>query len=330
MSAGEKLDQNSREDRSWLTVMVFVTAVELACWTFAWGARIAPTPFVLTYVALAFAALGSALLLRWVLHRRPPRPNWLTVIPATICVGVGASVFLPLKYAIPHIVPFWLDASLVGAERSVFGTDPWMLLDHLFGRAAVPMDKLYGLWLPTQALVMFTVMLQPPSAAKTRALIAYVLTWFVLGVVAATAFSSAGPIFHDRVFGGDSFAALVATLRSRGASMVLAESDRMWTSFASARPGIVAGISAVPSIHVAISIWFVFAARVLAPSAAKYAALYSLVIWVGSVQLGWHYATDGLAGALGAWAIWGLSRPLAAILRDGWSAGARRHATQLS
>lgn len=308
----------SAEDRSWLTVMIIATVVELSCWAMSWHAGIAPAPFVLTYVLLALAALGCAMALRWLLDRRAPNPNWFAVVPATFCVGVGASVFLPLKYAIPHLVPFWLDGPLVEFERSMFAGDPWMLLDQLLGWAVVPLDKLYGLWLPTQALVLFTIMLQPPSLAKSRALIAYVLTWLLLGVVAAMVFSSAGPIFHDRVFGGRTFAPLRATLLSRGASIALAESDRMWASLASARPGIVAGISAVPSIHVAISVWFILAARSLAPGAAKYGALYALVIWIGSVQLGWHYVTDGLAGALGAWAIWALSRPLLASL-SGWS-----------
>ena len=88
---------------------------------------------------------------------------------------------------------------------------------------------------------------------------------------------------------------------------MLAESDKMWASLASGRPGIVAGISALPSIHVAISLWIYLAARTLAPRAAPYALAYFGFIWIGSVQLGWHYAADGLAGALGMLAIWKLS-----------------------
>lgn len=294
------------EDRSWLAVMGIVTATELLLWAASWRAGIAPTPFVLTYVSLAFVGLGSALALRVSLNGAA-RPDWCVTVPATICVGIGASVFLPLKYAIPHLVPFWLDGPLATAERSILTADPWLLLDHLLGWAAVPMDRLYGLWLPTQCLVLFTVMLRAPSAEKSQALIAYVLTWFLLGVVAATILSSVGPIFHDRAFGGNTFAPLLETLRNRGASVVLVESDKMWTSLASARPGIVSGISAVPSIHVAISVWMLLAARTLAPKAVRYAALYALLIWIGSVQLGWHYATDGLIGALGVLAIWPLS-----------------------
>lgn len=301
------------EDRAWLTVLAAVTAAELAWWALTWSLGYAPAPFLLSYLAAAFAALACAALLRKALRPRAAGPDWASVVPATALVGAGASLFLPLKVAIPRWIPFWLDPPLARAERALFGADPWLILDRVFGWAAVPLDLLYGLWLPTQALVLFTVILRPASPAKSRALIAYVLAWFGLGVLAATLLSSAGPIFYDRLFGGEAFAALPATLRSRGAWIALGESDRMWASLASARPGLVAGISAVPSIHVAISVWIFLAARTMAARAAPYALAYAALIWLGSVQLGWHYGVDGLAGVIGMLAIWALSsRPTVA------------------
>ena len=210
----------------------------------------------------------------------------------------------------PQIVPFWLDQPLTSAERIIFAADPWLQLDRLLGWAAVPIDRLYGLWLPVQSLFLFTVLTQPPSAAKSRALIAYALAWFLLGVVAAVLLSSAGPLFYDRYFGGTTFAALRETLQNRGAWIALAESDRMWASLASGRPSVVAGISAAPSIHVAISAWIYLTVRRMAPRAAPYALCYSIVVWVGSVQLGWHYVAHGLLGALGMLGIWVLSDKL--------------------
>jgi hypothetical protein len=221
-------------------------------------------------------------------------------------IGVGASLFLPLKYAIPQLVPFWLDAPLAHAEKRLLGIDPWLILDRYVGWLAVPMDWLYGFWLPTQTLILFLVVLQRGSPAKSRVLISYVLAWFLLGVVGATFFSSAGPIFYDRLFGGTEFAGLREALQNRGVWVALVESDGMWTSLAAGRPTIVAGISAVPSIHVAISFWMFLAARLMVPRAARYALAYAILIWIGSVQLGWHYVTDGIAGLLGMLAVWKL------------------------
>jgi hypothetical protein len=298
------------EDRAWLAVMATVTTIEFCWWAVVWTSGFAPAPYVLTYLALAFAGLACVLSLRILTGTMSESPSWWSVLAATTLVGIGASLFLPLKYAIPQIVPFWLDQPLAKAERLIFAADPWLQLDRLLGWAAVPMDRLYGLWLPVQSLLLFTVLTQPPSAPKSRALIAYVLAWFLLGVVAANFLSSAGPLFYDRLFGGTTFAGLRETLHHRGAWIALTESDKMWSSLATRRPSVVVGISALPSIHVAISVWIFLIARSMAPRSAPYALCYSIVVWVGSVQLGWHYVVDGLVGAVGMLCVWVLSDKL--------------------
>ncbi|MEO7635481.1 MAG: phosphatase PAP2 family protein, partial [Sphingomicrobium sp.] len=93
---------------------------------------------------------------------------------------------------------------------------------------------------------------------------------------------------------------------------VRGESDAMWASLANRRPGFVAGVSAMPSLHVAISVWIWLAARSLLPRAAPFALAYAMFMWVASVQLGWHYVSDGVAGALGIVALWWLAGKLSA------------------
>jgi hypothetical protein len=295
------------EDRAWLAVMAGVTALELAWWAVTWSLGMAPRPLIARYLVFAFAGAGVAAAIRLGLGLRPLGTHGAAVLLGTLLVAIGASAFLPLKYAIPELVPFWLDAPLAAGERALFGADPWLLLDRAFGWAAVPFDWLYGSWLGVQTLVLFLIILSHPSPAKSRALIAHSLTWLMLGVVAALLLSSAGPIFYDRLFGGTDFQALGQTLRHRGVWIAIAESDAMWTSLASGRPGLVAGISAMPSIHVAISLWLVLAARTLAPRATVPALIYFILMWIASVQLGWHYAADGLAGAAGMLALWWLA-----------------------
>jgi hypothetical protein len=60
----------------------------------------------------------------------------------------------------------------------------------------------------------------------------------------------------------------------------------------------------MPSLHVAISFWIWLTARAAAPRLAPIALAFAAFIWIASVQLGWHYAADGLAGALGMGVIW--------------------------
>jgi len=288
--------------------MAALTVVEMSWWLAAWRVGAAPPPLLGTYLLLASGALTIALSLRLALGFGWPNASPSAIILGTVLVAIGASAFLPLKYAIPSELPFWLDKPLASAERSLFGRDPWLILDQLLGWLTKPMDWLYGCWLPTQLLVLFSIMLARPSRAKEQALIAYSLAWFVLGAVGAMLFSSAGPLFYDRAFGSTTFARLADTLHVRGAWIAIAESDQMWHSMSSDRPGLVAGISAMPSIHVAISLWMALAARALAPRLAPLAAAYFVLIWIGSVQLGWHYASDGLVGSLGLLGLWALAR----------------------
>jgi hypothetical protein len=303
----------SGEEQQWLATMAAVTAIELAWWFGAWLMGIAPAPHLFIYLAFAFVGLAAAILVRLACGLPATAPHWRSVLVATLLVGIGASAFLPLKYAIPNEIGFWLDKPVALAERHLFGTDPWILLNRLLGWATVPMDRLYGCWMPVQTLALFSLILAGPSPAKSRALIAYSLAWFLLGVVAAVLLSSAGPLFYDRLYGGHEFRALDAMLRARGGSIALRESDLMWASRGDSSPGVIAGISALPSIHVAISLWMYLAARGNARKLALPAFLYFMLIWVGSVQLGWHYAVDGLAGAIGMLAVWLLAKAVQAI-----------------
>ncbi|MEO6225769.1 MAG: phosphatase PAP2 family protein [Sphingomicrobium sp.] len=300
-----------RGEERWLAVLAALTGAELAWWGVCWRDGIAPVPRIGTYLALSAAGLIAALALRVAFRPRTQRPAWIVLVIGTVLMALGGSLFLPLKYAIPQQVPFWLDAPIALAERQLFGTDPWRIADRLFGWALVPVDRIYGLWLPVQLLVLFSVMLLPASRAKSRALIAYSLAWFLLGLAAAVLCASVGPIFYDRLLGGHDFAALDAKLN--GAELVArGEADAMWASFSTGKPGFVAGISAMPSLHVAVSVWIWLAARSLVPRLAPFALAYAIFIWIASVQLGWHYVSDGLAGALGMMAIWWLADAIAA------------------
>src|SRR5688500_7984767 len=186
-------------DGRWLIVLAFLAALELIWWAFCWQAGIAPAPFLGTYLAIGVAGLVAALALRMAVRPGAERASWPALLLGTVLIAIGASLFLPLKYAIPGQIPFWLDPPLAAADRWLLGADAWIVADRWLGWALVPVDHLYALWLPVQTVALFSVMLLAPLPAKTLAMIAYSLAWFVLGVVAAVLFSSAGPIFYDRL-----------------------------------------------------------------------------------------------------------------------------------
>jgi hypothetical protein len=206
----------------------------------------------------------------------------------------GLAFLTAFKTAIPTFNPFWLDRDLLEAERAIFGTDPWRISHALFGAATPAIDLFYALWFPAQSIVVFAVLFMPPSEHKTRALISYALFWILLGIVAAVTLSSVGPIFYDRLTGSTEFSGL----KEIHAPVAKAMSDLLWSAYASHSTMVGNGISAMPSLHVAIAAWMALAIR------KRVMWLYVAAIWIASVHLGWHYVLDGLAGIVGALVIW--------------------------
>jgi len=149
------------------------------------------------------------------------------------------------------------------------------------------------LWFRSVLVPLFWFFLQSPSHRHSSAIICYFSLWSVFGPLGQTLASSAGPIFYERIGLGDRYGAMELPTVTR----IL--SDYLWTAYRqrSLAPG--AGISAMPSLHIATMVWVVlslasFRSRWVIPMLGL-----SLYIYVGSIALGWHYAADGIVGAAG-------------------------------
>jgi membrane-associated phospholipid phosphatase len=103
---------------------------------------------------------------------------------------------------------------------------------------------------------------------------------------------SAGPIFFERIGLGDRFAALPVSPWAQTAA------DYLWQDYLGETGKLGTGISAMPSLHIAISGWFVLVFRSQLPRLQFIALAYFGLIAFGSVYLGWHYAVDGIVGVL--------------------------------
>ena len=80
--------------------------------------------------------------------------------------------------------------------------------------------------------------------------------------------------------------------------------ELLWRNYA--KGGMVAGsgISAMPSMHVAVATLFALVTWRVRRWLGVVMMVYAFAIMIGSVQLGWHYAVDGYLGAAGMIAIW--------------------------
>jgi hypothetical protein len=85
----------------------------------------------------------------------------------------------------------------------------------------------------------------------------------------------------------------------------------LWENFATGQNMPFVGISAMPSVHVAVAVLFALLGWRISSWLGWIFSLYAGVILIGSVHLGWHYAVDGylsIAGALAIWAVVGMLR----------------------
>jgi membrane-associated phospholipid phosphatase len=224
------------------------------------------------------------------------------------------------KELVAVIQPFGWDAAFAELDRLVhFGVDPYRLLLAVFGSplATTVLNAVYHGWFFLIYFVVFVACFasrdHKPSAAF---LIAFALTFAVGGNAMAMAFSSAGPVYFERLGLGDDFVPLMSHLQMVSeASPVwaLQVQEDLWAGYMN--DGVLAGISAMPSMHVGTSVLMALYAWTHARWAGWAMAVFALLIMLGSVQLGWHYAVDGYAGALIAWVAWRVGLTLAR--RDG-------------
>ena len=305
--------------------------------------------FLLFYGVAAYSAAIVLVIHRWKArddrgNRLEGRQAWRTALGAlrermTSAEGAGVLLviaLLPLfmnafgswKAAIPQLQPFAWDASFMRLDRLLHGgADPWRLLEPLLRRPWLvsAWDYGYTLFIPVQTAVVLWQVWNEDHRERHRFLIAYVLTWILLGTVAAIGFSSAGPCFYGEVVGGpDPFVPLFELLGAVHAVHPLGALEAQQVLWASHTRGMAipfTGISAMPSMHVALPMLFVLVAWRHGGYLRLLFLAYLGFNLVGSVLLGWHYAVDGYAGMLGAAVIWavvcGASRGTGSLGRGG-------------
>lgn len=201
-----------------------------------------------------------------------------------------------LKAAMPFSVGFRADQMLADADAWIFGTDPWRLVQWL---PPTLVDTAYVTWAQSTVFLMAILPLLPRSTKRDRAIISF----FLMMAIAATlqyAMPSAGPIFYERLGFGHRF----AELPSRPWAELT--SNYLWSSYLDDASRIGSGISAFPSLHVAGAAWVAAVVSSYSRRLAPVAWAYFVLILMGSIYLGWHYALDGLAGMLITIFVWRL------------------------
>ena len=218
----------------------------------------------------------------------------LASVAGAMLAGIDMLFFMWIKPELTAVSPFWADAMLANVDRAIFRTDPWRLFQ---GIDLTTHASAYSfLWAVAVMFTMIWLLAQKPSAARSASLIAYFALWSIFGTIGQYFFSSAGPIFYQRAGLGDRFAELSGNI-PQVTQMV---SGYLWNFHSSHTLGVGAGISAMPSLHIATAAWVVLTFYQQQSKLTPLALLFALYMWAMSVALGWHYAIDGIVGAGGA------------------------------
>ncbi len=267
-------------------------------------------------------ALGRDRPLAWTLDwlaRRPWPEILLFRVPLALGLTAGISfLYFTFKVNIPRFAPFTWDGFFASIDRALFlGHDPWLISHALlpWAWATQVLDAIYLAWY----LVLFVAILAVGALPlrhplRLAFLLAIALDWVIGGVILATLMPAAGPVFLERVTGDATFEPLMAQLRMQAEQvpvMALTIQEWLWTGYASPEVD-PAGISAFPSLHVALPASCACLGFAADRLIGWLMAIFTLAVLVGSVHLGWHYAIDGIGGLALGLACWWASRRIVA------------------
>jgi hypothetical protein len=294
---GDNVNIMEREERWIIPAITIASASILWAAVFAaiTGYRDRPSGASSLIVSMAFISLAAGLrLVRFIIGlwragdahpiaqiRMRFRSAAIEFLPIVIGIGV-IGAFLSsqtfLKSMIVSVVPFWADGPLAAIDRALH-LDAAQLAARM-QQIMKPLGRFYALWHLVNLGGILWV-LHWKGQEKSRLIIGYMLTWSI-GMMLAYVFSSAGPIFTGRYD---------PSLAPHSVQLAV---KFLWANYKESGAALGGGISAFPSMHVAIAAWFALVLR--ERGLGWVGAAYTLCIFAGSIILGWHYAVDGVAG----------------------------------
>jgi PAP2 superfamily len=244
-------------------------------------------------------------------------------LPVILLFPFFGSAFAYFRILLPNIQPWHWDLRLAEIDRALHGgMNPWEILHPLLGNPFITaaINGVYHLWF----LLMFgTFLWQSGSLTRPHTrmqfFLTFILIWAILGNFLAILLSSAGPVYYARVTGlASPFEPLMDYLHAADKIvpvMALDVQEQLWSSYVQNGLATLGGITAMPSMHVATSLSFALVGYAHNRKLGHLLLLFTFIVQIGSVHLGWHYAIDGYVAAIGTLLVWWC---VGHFLRLGW------------
>ncbi|HEY6814531.1 MAG TPA: phosphatase PAP2 family protein [Croceibacterium sp.] len=244
-------------------------------------------------------------------------PEVLGRLPLLAIAIAFMPFFSTLKSMIPLFNDFQWDPVFIAWDRTLFlGHDPATALQPLLGYPIVTslLALLYHGWiLLIYVGVLFFLFYRAAAPAARQYFLSFVLIWTVIGGALATVFASVGPCFVGPIFGDTTFDAHMSYLEAASATFpvpTLDVQELLLHWYREGERGLGSGITAMPSMHVAMAHLTWLGMRRVSRVAGWWFFAFFVAIWVGSVPRAYHYAVDGLVSVIATTLIWSASGAL--------------------
>ncbi len=245
---------------------------------------------------------------RTMIHRVPA-----AVVMIILCTAFFLTFSL-VKTSLTFVTPFYADPLMAELDMALHGgTDP-ILLAHLLPIPASidVLEPIYSAtWLvPATYLPVLSTLFDSNPNRRKRFASLYLLSWVAIGNLLALIFLSGGPVYYDRILETARFEYIPDLLLqvSTSDTGLIWLHDWLWEAYQSGGDLPGSGISAFPSVHVAMAtvcaLYLFELDNRFWPISVLIIVLYQFL----SVYLAWHYAIDGYASIVLIVVAWRLLR----------------------
>lgn len=231
---------------------------------------------------------------------------------ALFCISLPfLTAFSQFKIVMRHFPGVNFDAEFAALDRWMhFGVDAWVAYEPAlrllsFTDASVPYHIIWAA--PLLLGPALAISIDRDIRRRRGFWLTYLFVWVGLGNTVAALFYSVGPVFYGPILGDHArYADLFAMLQNTdyAQTMFKLSVDFLLEQYLAETSTAGGGISAFPSVHVAMATLTALYLGSLSRWLIPVAVVYALIIQIFAVLSGLHYAVDGYASALAVLAFW--------------------------
>jgi hypothetical protein len=243
-------------------------------------------------------------------------------LPMFLAFALFMFVFTAFKGQITATAPFAWDQAFDELDMALHsGVRPWELLHPMLSSGLVMflINLNYNGWFMVMNLfLVHFAFYAPPGEERTRFFLTFIALWMVGGTLLATLFSSAGPCYFAELgLGSEAYGPLMQRLRyinEHWPIWAIGTQEMLWSL--KAQGSALGGVSAMPSMHNATVLLFIFAVWAKGGTLRLLVVAHGVLIFFGSIMLGWHYAVDAYLAFALTIVFWLASKPVARWWHD--------------